>query len=268
MNRIKRKLILGALLLSLVCIFYLYEATPVTIIKEKTPIFLTKDKGILWDTSESTKRIKTEFTHEEVRKTFTSQNNILHAYKGWKNIDAPYSSAYTKDIYSEFILDLEFRWGDGKFNPRASKPKDAGIIFHVFGGTNKPWPSGIEYQLKEPEQYGALVTVRTRALVTYEDKLYDKNAKEKVLGKNKGAAHLIIKPQKPINTEWNKLRLEVNRDSGTFYLNDEKVMEYRKAEKFNKFLRFWSPLVKGRIILQAEGAEVEYRNITLSPISS
>lgn len=267
--KIKIFLVLFLLLFLSFYLFEFFKQNPAVVVTKKTPIFLSSNKDKLWSTEESVKRISTKFSSDKVSKTFTTVDNVLHAYKGWEHDDAAYSSAYTKNEYSNYVLDLEFKWGEGKYNPRKTKPRDAGIIFHVYGNTNTPWPSGMEYQLKEPNQYGGLVTVRTRALVSQNKGVYDGASPETLLGKKKGAKHLDIDTSGvPIYPDWNKARLEIRGDSGVYYLNGKKVMQYTKAEYFHKFLRQWRPLTQGRILLQAEGAEIQYRNIFLKPISA
>lgn len=263
------RLFLFIFIVATIVLIYAYKQRSPIKITHNTPIFLTADKGKLWDTNESVTRITTKFSPREIEKTFTTSNDELHAYKNWDFPDAPYASAFTKNSYSNYVLELEFKWGEGKHTPRLNKPRDAGIIFHVYGHKNTPWPSGMEYQLKEPNQYGGLVTVRTRASVKQLGNIYNENAPEIILGKRKGASHLDINPVgKTINSDWNKIKLEVSGDSAVYYLNGKKVMQYQKAEYFNRLFRQWRPLTRGRIILQAEGAEIQYRNIILRPIEN
>lgn len=235
-------------------------------VTESIEIFQNEQKEKTWKTTHSLKRIDKNIELDLNIPTFSNEDGYLHAYKYWNTIDAPFSAAYTLNSYSKYVLELEYKWGDKKFNPRVEKPRDAGIIFHIYGFRNEPWPSGLEYQLLQPNQSGSLVTVRTRARIKKIDKGQLLDAEENILiGKNKGASHTTIynSTEKP---EWNTVRLEINGDTGVFYHNGINTIEFYKAEYFNPMIRRWSPLTKGRILLQAEGAEIQYRNIKIRPL--
>ena len=50
-------------------------------------------------------------------------------------------------------------------------------------------------------------------------------------------------------------------------MNGAVVNEAIDMKYYDEIERSWQPLTKGKILLQAEGAEVYYRNITLTPLA-
>ena len=46
------------------------------------------------------------------------------------------------------------------------------------------------------------------------------------------------------------------------------VNEAIDMQYYDETERSWRPLTEGKILLQAEGSEVYYRNITLTPLSN
>jgi hypothetical protein len=65
--------------------------------------------------------------------------------------------------------------------------------------------------------------------------------------------------------EWNKMKIIVDgAKKATFILNGEVVHEIYDLEK--KVDEKWVPLDKGRIALQAEWAELMYRNIEIKEL--
>ena len=55
---------------------------------------------------------------------------------------------------------------------------------------------------------------------------------------------------------WNTIRVELRDGAGKYYLNGKLVNAFEMA-----FEKDGSPLTRGRIAIQAEGAELTYRNV-------
>ena len=62
------------------------------------------------------------------------------------------------------------------------------------------------------------------------------------------------------------LWLVVRGDRASYYVNGHLVNEVTQLKQWNDAAKEWQPLTKGRILLQAEGAEIFYRNVTLQPL--
>jgi hypothetical protein len=71
--------------------------------------------------------------------------------------------------------------------------------------------------------------------------------------------------EKPVG-EWNKLDLYVVGDKAVHVVNGEPVMVLSRLSLVNQKTGKRTPLTKGRIQLQSEGAETMFRNIMVEPI--
>ena len=66
--------------------------------------------------------------------------------------------------------------------------------------------------------------------------------------------------------EWNVFEVIVDGPNAVFKVNGRVVNEIIGAEYPCPETGNWIPLTKGKILLQAEGAEIFYRNIVLTPL--
>mgnify|MGYP000188661597 CR=1 FL=1 len=203
--------------------------------------------------------------------------NAIHVYAGKEagskqNTDCLVSNKQ----FSHFILKLEYKWLDKRFAPREDWDRDAGLLFHVHGDLKKVWPLSLEMQIGEsggdkPAAKGAAgrfhsgdLFVLGRHLRTdtpSKDKRYSKDA-EKVTGRSVETALGVEKPK----GEWNEMEIQVHgSEKAIFILNGEVVLETfnftQQDEEGTK-----EPLDKGHIGLQAEWAELLYRNIRIKEL--
>jgi len=148
----------------------------------------------------------------------------------------------TKAEYADYRLRLEVKWGDKKWPPR-DQPKtqrDSGILVHCVG-PEKVWMTSIECQIQERD-FGDFYMVGGTTI----------EADGKV---QRGRVVRTKDLEKP-NGEWNVVEMICDGDSITNIVNGEVVNKGMKAS-----------VTKGRILLQSEGAEVFYRNVTLTPLA-
>ena len=91
-------------------------------------------------------------------------DGTLHAYPNAKDGSTqPIGYVVTNAEYANYRLSLEYKWGTGKFVPRAEPDmaRDAGVLFHVHS-PNTIWPAGAECQIQEGDTGDAWL-VHTRA---------------------------------------------------------------------------------------------------------
>jgi hypothetical protein len=148
---------------------------------------------------------------------------------------------YTQREFSDYRLRLEFKWGERKWPPRdkPETPRDSGVLVHCVG-PDKVWPRSIECQIQEHD-CGDFWTVDGATLV--------------VNGQvSRGRAVKTEDAEKP-RGEWNVVEVVCDGDSVTNVINGVVVNRGTRAS-----------VTRGKILLQSEGAEVFYRNITLTPL--
>jgi hypothetical protein len=149
----------------------------------------------------------------------------------------------TKDEYSNYRLRLEFRWGERKYPPREKPetPRDSGILLHCTG-PDKVWTKSIECQIQEHDCGDFWLVGGTTIEVD---------------GKLMTVRSVKSKDGEKPTGEWNVVEVICDGDTITNVVNGVVTNKGTKAS-----------VTKGKILLQSEGAEVFYRNVTVSPILS
>ncbi|MGJ8640476.1 MAG: 3-keto-disaccharide hydrolase [Opitutaceae bacterium] len=179
------------------------------------------------------------------------------------------------EAFSHFILKLEYKWLDKRFAPRTDWDRDSGLLFHVHGDLTKVWPWSLEMQIGEsagdkPFAKGKdgrfhtgdlFVLGRHLRTDTPKNDRYDPEA-ERVTGTGVEASAGVEKPK----GEWNEMEIRVyGSEKATFIFNGEVVLEtfnFVQRQKDGTTI----PLEKGRIGLQAEWAELLFRNIRIKEL--
>ena len=192
-----------------------------------------------------------------------------------------YGGLSTKEEYGDYHLSVQFKWGEKVYEPRLTKPKDSGILYHCIdkqGTFWNVWMNSIEYQVCEKE-IGDLFALSKRRLLVKStldtDKVWQYDPKGPVVEfgggvpdtdkKNRGRCKSIDHEEKAVG-EWSTLELYCLGDIGIHVLNGKVVnvvKENTKAEKENNetFLR------KGKIQFQSEGAECWYKDIKIKALT-
>ena len=92
---------------------------------------------------------------------------------------------------------------------------------------------------------------------------YDENGLVNTLGTRESEYNRFPRSYCWEKPGWNKVVLIVNEDQAQFYINDKLVNEAINMKKWDDSQKKWIPLTQGKILLQAEGSEIFYRNISL-----
>jgi hypothetical protein len=172
----------------------------------------------------------------------------------------------TRTSYRDYHLRLEYRWGDKRFAPRARLKRDSGIVYHISGG-DKVWPRGAELQIQEGDTgdlwlLGGTVASTTVASTTANPKRY--RAGGAPYTTRAGRFVRVAKSQtRDRRSGWNTVELIASGDTVTHLVNGAVV---HRAERLRG--AGGGTLDGGRIALQAEGAEIFYRNIEIKPLAA
>ncbi|MFK7741003.1 MAG: DUF1080 domain-containing protein [Planctomycetota bacterium] len=178
--------------------------------------------------------------------------------------------------FSHYILKLEYKWLEKRFAPRTKYDRDAGLLFHVHGDLKKIWPLCLEMQIgespgdKKPGRgakgrfhSGDLFVLGKdlRAQTKRKDGHFDPEG-EPETGKS---CPTKLGSERP-KGEWNTMEIRVQGAAkATFVLNGKVVHEISKITQKNEKGQT-VPLAKGRIGLQAEWAELRYRNVRIKEL--
>jgi len=180
----------------------------------------------------------------------------------------PFAGLITTNTFSHYVLSLEYKWGEDKFAPREGFVRDAGVLFHVHGPEHI-WPSSVECQIQEGDT-GDIWAVNTQVTSLVHPGILNyapaPGGKPETRGdKPKGFArfHRSYCHEVP---GWNHVELTVDGDHATYRVNGHVVNEAMDMKCWDEVTESWQPLTHGRILLQAEGAEIFYRNVKLTQL--
>ncbi len=187
----------------------------------------------------------------------------------------------TTEVFRDFRLRVEVKWGEKKWSKKAALPRDAGLLYFCFDeppAVDRTWPRGIEFQIQEHDigdlfALGTQITVpaRTgpgpagRAPLHYYDPLGEPTDFKQVPPVGNRCIKLVD-AEKP-NGEWNQLELVCLGGDSIHIVNGKVVMRLHRAQKIAG-PGAPGPLTEGKIALQTEGAEVYYRDVQVRPITA
>lgn len=200
-------------------------------------------------------------------------DGLIHFYR-----DAPEGSPQpmgyliTQAEYADYRLTLEYRWGSKKLAPRAEPDvaRDSGLCFHVQA-PDKIWPVSMECQIQEGDTGDAwLIQTRATSRVHPDTQGYWPpklaGGQEVTKGEKPGVYRRFIRYYSHEQPGWNRVEVIVRGDRATFLVNGRQVNEVTAMKRWDEASGTWQPLTRGKILLQAEGAEILYRNLTLEPL--
>ena len=170
----------------------------------------------------------------------------------------------TAKSYSKYKFWLEYKWGTKTFPPYANTaqyPRDAGVLFHLHGGTTNVWPPSAEFQIKDGST-GDIFALLAKMTSTGQGAVFvDGAAQVTIDGSAGNARHARLANVDFELPDWNQILLEVNGGSATYTVNGKLA---------NKVLAVTSTggqaVTSGPLALQAEHAEVFYRNIRIQEL--
>ncbi len=146
----------------------------------------------------------------------------------------PRGYIYTPDSYENFILELDWR-----FDPE-KKPGNSGVLLRV-NGEHKVWPRSIEAQLFSGRA-GDIWNIGKFGMQV---------AIERTKGRRTLASHYNEKPL----GGWNRYKIIVDGSWVQLSVNGEVLNEAWDCEQ-----------ISGPIGLQSEGAEIQFRNVRVTPL--
>lgn len=166
------------------------------------------------------------------------------------SLGSPQGHIITDARYQNYRLEVEYRF--------AAKPGNCGVLVHASTPRSlyKMFPMSIEAQMNHKHAGDFWCIVED---ITVPDMVKRRGPKEKwgiVEGKARRILNLTDDSEKPLG-EWNNYVIECFEDSVKVWVNGDLVNFGTKCTARS-----------GQIALQAEGAEVEFRQLILSPIAT
>ncbi|MBS1525184.1 MAG: DUF1080 domain-containing protein [Bacteroidetes bacterium] len=181
----------------------------------------------------------------------------------------------TKKEYENYHLRLQFRWGTLIWGQKKGQKKDSGLLYHSvgkYGADYGAWMRSQEFQIEQGNcgDYwgvaGGMADIP--ALKKSEtDYVYDPQGTMLTFSeRSKPQGRHCIKQGDAENPtgEWNTVDLYCHGDTSIHVVNGKVMMilYHNRQDENGKEL----PLIKGKIQIQSEGAEIFYKQIAIEPI--
>ncbi|MBO9560396.1 MAG: DUF1080 domain-containing protein [Caulobacter sp.] len=186
-----------------------------------------------------------------------------------------WGSLVHKGDFQNYHLRLQYKWGAGRWPPRANQAPNNGLLYHSHGAPGAvwgTWSQSVEFEIMIGSigmvvPVGEAISVTTNAVddpALISPKLrFAPNGRTQIA--KGGTANWNVEAysdaEKPAG-QWNTLDLYVLGDRAIHVVNGVPVMEVRDLKADGQ------PLTHGAIQLQSEGAETFFRDIVLEPITS
>lgn len=182
----------------------------------------------------------------------------------------------TKKVYSNFHLQLKFKWGTVTWGQKKNKKKDSGLLYFATGENGADygaWMRSQEFQIEEGncgDYWGVAGGIQDIPSVKRQDSsyVYDATGTLNTFSATSTIGRHCIKQGDAENAsgKWNTVDLYCSGDTSVHVINGKVMMVlYHSGQLDNgKIL----PLTKGKIQIQSEGAEIFYKQIKLEPLNA
>jgi len=181
----------------------------------------------------------------------------------------------TKKEYENYHLQLQFKWGELKWGQKKNASKDSGLLYHSvgpFGADYGSWMRSQEFQIDEGDcgDYWGVAggAAEIPAVKTGNGPfVYDPNGEMVSFREDSKTGRFCKKSgdaEKP-SGEWNTIDLYCHGDTSIHVMNGKVMMVLYKNKQIDKGIA--SPLTKGKIQIQSEGAEVFYKAIKIQELN-
>jgi hypothetical protein len=199
---------------------------------------------------------------------------VIHVYPTQPDQSTqPSATLRTNESYSSYVYHEEYKWGTKRYSDRKQTDRDNGICFHICNDPAQVWPESIEFQIGSQAWPGDWVVGnifmlinKTRAQWPFTmmngQPVFSETGTKKSIGAPNSYERALAPTQLNSNTDWNILELTVHADKDAEYKVNGTVVNRVFSMECNTG-GTWKPLDHGPIALQAEYAEVYFRNIKI-----
>ena len=204
--------------------------------------------------------------NNDPKKVFKMENGMVHI------LDIPESDEKQEFGYlsterelSNCRIRVEFKWGAKRFVPNNENKRDSGLLY-FFNGPDKIWPRALEFQIQETDVGDLWLLDGSRITTKVETEglpMYVLSGPERIQSRGR-----IIKfGDFEDRNGWNQLELVLDGDRITQMVNGRAVMRAWDIQQPSlQDPARYVPVSSGRIMLQAEGAEIWFRNVEMKPL--
>jgi len=182
-----------------------------------------------------------------------------------------YGCLISKMEYSNYHLSLKVKWGDMKWDPRKKLLKDSGIMYHSNGPIGedywRSWMLSQEFQIMEGHmgdfwsQKTSAIDIRAYIPESAMCSVADESQPFITFGRGAQTGFCMRSANCEIANEWNDIDLISYNGRSLHIVNGNVVMILENSRYFENGKSL--PLIKGKILIQSEAAEVYYKDINI-----
>ncbi len=197
---------------------------------------------------------------------FKVENGMIHI------LDIPVTAGKQEFGYLATVREFgrcriraEFKWGAKRFPPRQEDKRDSGLLYY-FTGPDKIWPRALELQIQETDVGDLWILDGMKVTTKVETDGYPMYVLSGPL-KTQTHGRIIKFGDFEDRNGWNTVEAILDGDRITHLVNGRAVMrawDIQQTSLDNPSLSV--PATGGRIMLQAEGAEIWFRNVQMKPL--
>lgn len=203
----------------------------------------------------------------------TIEDNAIRLYKHARDGEQVVMGYIaTEKEYANYHFRFQYRWGTKKFQPRYALLRDAGLYYHITG-PDAVWPRALQFQV-EQTNVGDLIALYGMQLDTFIDPKTQNDKIPTFLDAADGGAPRVLGGQGiayqkhlkvPFEVDgWNTAEIIARGDSTVHILNGKVVNRGERIRFVDpKDPEHPKPLARGRIALEIEAAEIDFRNIEI-----
>ena len=176
--------------------------------------------------------------------------------------------------YADFHLHLQFKWGTLTWGQKKKKKRDSGLLYFAtgeHGADYGAWMRSQEFQIEEGntgDYWGVAGGMQDIPEVMNSDSEYVYNPAGQLLtfsAESKVGRHCKKQGDAENATgKWNSVDLYCHGDTSVHVVNGKVMMVLYHSSQLENGQAI--PLVKGKIQIQSEGAEVYYKKIMIQPL--
>jgi len=180
----------------------------------------------------------------------------------------------SKEVYENYHVQLMFKWGKNTWGPKKGKPKDSGLLYHCVGPDGADfgnWMRSQEFQIEQGnvgDYWGVAGGFEEIPAKRLNDSqyVYTPGAPLLTFRDKTTVGRRCIKQGDAENADgsWNTLDLYCHGDTSVHVVNGKVMMILCRSQQWSNGKA--SPLTKGKLQIQSEGAEVFYKNIRVQAI--
>jgi hypothetical protein len=182
----------------------------------------------------------------------------------------------TRKEYSNFHLQLKFKWGTLTWGQKKNKKRDSGLLYFATGDNGADygaWMRSQEFQIEEGncgDYWGVAGGMQDIPSIKRSDSsyVYEATGTLNTFSATSPIGRHCVKQgdAEHASGEWNTLDLYCLADTSVHVINGKVMMVLYHSSQADNGKVF--PLTKGKIQIQSEGAEIFYKNIKLEPLNA